>query len=76
MEASAGYKGRLVGKGYIQRYGVDYQETFAPVAKLDKIRILISITANREGLCNFLMLRTRFSMGSYRRKRTGSCHRV
>ena len=42
------FKARLVAKGYTQRYGVDYQETFAPVAKLDTIRILISIAVNRE----------------------------
>ena len=42
------YKARLVVKGYTQRYGVDYQDTFAPVAKINTIRILISIAANRD----------------------------
>ena len=42
------YKARLVVKGYTQKYGVDYQETFALVAKMNTIWILISIAVNRD----------------------------
>src|SRR5437667_3605303 len=39
------YKARFCAKGYTQRWGVDYEETFAPVAKYTSIRTLIALAA-------------------------------
>ncbi|GJR05918.1 retrotransposon protein, putative, ty1-copia subclass [Tanacetum coccineum] len=39
------YKACLVAKGFTQTYGVDYEETFSPVADIKAIRILIAIAA-------------------------------
>ncbi|GJZ55031.1 putative retrotransposon protein [Tanacetum coccineum] len=39
------FKSRLVAKGFTQTYGVDYEETFSPVADIRAIRILMAIAA-------------------------------
>ena len=41
-------KTRLVARGFTQTYGEDYIDTFAPVAKLHTIRIILSIATNLE----------------------------
>lgn len=38
-------KARLVAKGFTQQPGVDFQETYAPVARLSSIRILVALAA-------------------------------
>ncbi|KAI5324900.1 hypothetical protein L3X38_033973 [Prunus dulcis] len=40
------YKARLVAKGYTQTYGVNYEETLAPIAKLNTVRVLLFLIAN------------------------------
>lgn len=39
------YKSPLVAEGYIQRYGIDYEEVFTPVTRIETIRFLINLAA-------------------------------
>ena len=41
------YKAHLVAKGFTQEYGIDYEETVAPVARLTSVRCLIAVAAVR-----------------------------
>ena len=41
------HKARLVVKGYAQIFSVDYSDMFAPVARLDTIRLLLIILAHK-----------------------------
>ncbi|KAJ3503727.1 hypothetical protein NLJ89_g8305 [Agrocybe chaxingu] len=42
------YKARLVARGFTQVYGVDYTETFAPVAKMASLRTILAIAAKND----------------------------
>lgn len=42
------YKARLVAKGYSQVYGVDYYDTYAPVARLASLRTITAIAARND----------------------------
>jgi len=41
------YKARMVAKGYAQTYGIDYEETYSPVAKMTTIRVIIALAITK-----------------------------
>jgi hypothetical protein len=57
------YKARLVAKGFTQTYEIDYEETFAPVAKMNSIRVLLSIAANLDWPLHQFDVKNRFLHG-------------
>lgn len=57
------YKARLVAKCFTQTYGIDYQETFAPVAKINSIRVLLSLAMNSNWPLHQLDIKNAFLNG-------------
>ena len=42
------HKERMVARGFTQQPGIDFNETVAPVARMDTVRIVLAITANNK----------------------------
>lgn len=64
------YKARLVAKGYCQQYEVDYAEVFAPVARLETIRMIISLAAQKAWKIYQLDVKSAFLHGEKVKKYT------
>ena len=56
-------KARLVVKEYAQMCGVDFSETFAPVARLDTIRMLLALAAHRGWVIHQMDVKSAFLNG-------------
>ncbi|KAG7533591.1 Reverse transcriptase RNA-dependent DNA polymerase [Arabidopsis thaliana x Arabidopsis arenosa] len=57
------HKARLVAKGYVQRHGIDFDEVFAPVARIETIRLIIAIAASNGWEVHHLDVKTAFLHG-------------
>lgn len=57
------YKARLVAKGYVQEKGVDFDELFAPVTRLETVRLLLALAARNSWQVHHLDVKTAFLNG-------------
>jgi hypothetical protein len=57
------FKARLVVKGYAQKQGIDYDETFSPVACYDTIRTLFEVPASKNMKLKHFDMKTTFLYG-------------
>ena len=62
-ESNARFKARLVVKGYAQKQGTDYDETFIPVTHYDTIRTLLVVAASRNMKLKQFDVKTAFLYG-------------
>jgi hypothetical protein len=58
------FKARLVAKGYSQTAGIDYTETFSPVARFDSIRAVLSVAAAEKLNLHQFDVKTAFLYGT------------
>ena len=54
------YKERLVAKGCVQKKGVDFEDAFAPVARMESIRLLLALAAKENWIVHHLDVKSAF----------------
>jgi len=57
------YKARLVAKGYVQQHGVDFEEVFAPVARMESVRMVLAVAARERWLVHHMDVKSAFLNG-------------
>ena len=57
------YKARLVAKGYVQRQGVEYQKVFAPVARIETVRVPLALATQEDWKVHHMDVKSAFLNG-------------
>ncbi|MCO5580000.1 hypothetical protein L7F22_033866 [Adiantum nelumboides] len=63
LYANEMYKAKLVAKGYAQTYGIDYEETFALVAKMATVRAVIAMATTKDWILHQMNVKNAFLHG-------------
>lgn len=58
------HKAWLVAKGYVQRHRVDYREVFAPMARMESVRLLLALAGQEGWLVHHMDVKMVFLNGS------------
>lgn len=69
------YKERLVARGFTQQAGIDYLDTFSPVAKLVSVKLMLALSAAKGWSLHHLDINNAFYMEISLSIFTWSCHR-
>ncbi|GAU33832.1 hypothetical protein TSUD_393400 [Trifolium subterraneum] len=57
------HKARLVARGFLQKHGVDYNEVFAPVARIETVRLVVALACKNRWLLCHLDVKSAFLNG-------------
>jgi hypothetical protein len=57
------HKARLVAKGYVQRQGIDYEEVFAPVARMESVRVILAVATHQGWAIHHMDVKSAFLNG-------------
>ena len=64
------YKARPVAKGFTQKDGIDYKETFSPISKKDSLRIIMTLVSHFELELQKMDVKTTFLNGNLEKRFT------
>jgi hypothetical protein len=62
------HKARLIAKGYVQRQGVDFEEMFAPVARMESVRVMLAVAAHHGWTVHHMDVKSSFMNGDLAEK--------
>ena len=57
------YKAQLIARGFVQREGIDFEEVFAPVARMESVRLLLAMAAAKDWCGHHLDVKSMFLNG-------------